>query len=207
MFERSVAAWPDAVLGDPELTGEIEDFVARIAGPGWSNALGQKLIQLTAPGVPDVYQGTELWDLSLVDPDNRRPVDYERRRRLLREIAAGALPDVDETGAAKLLVVHRALTLRRDRPELFRGYRPLRAEGGAGDHVIAFARSVDLVAVATRLPVRLAADGGWRDTVLPLPSGAGMWTDVITGRPVGDVPGLAGLLDRYPVALLVRTDS
>jgi (1->4)-alpha-D-glucan 1-alpha-D-glucosylmutase len=198
-FERAVAAWPAEVLDDPEL--DVAGFVDRIRGPGWSNSLGQKLIQLTAPGVPDVYQGTELWDLSLVDPDNRRPVDYGARREMLDRIVGGELPDVDDTGAAKLLVVHRALTLRRDRPGLFRGYRPLHAEGAAAEHVISFARN-GLVVVATRLPVGLAAAGGWRDTVLPLPPGE--WTDVLTGQAAA--PELSGLLARYPVALLVRGD-
>jgi (1->4)-alpha-D-glucan 1-alpha-D-glucosylmutase len=110
---------------------------------------------------------------------------------------------VDDTGAAKLLVVHKALTLRRDRPELFHGYRPLTADGPAADHVLAFERT-DVVTVATRLPVRLAADGGWRDTVLALPPGT--WTDVVTGARHGDRPAAADLLCRYPVALLVRGD-
>ncbi|MDQ0382077.1 malto-oligosyltrehalose synthase [Amycolatopsis thermophila] len=201
-FERAVAAWPEQVLGDAELAGEVEAFVGRVRGPGWSNSLAQKLVQLTAPGVPDVYQGTELWDLSLVDPDNRRPVDYALRSALLAEIEGGWLPEVDESGAAKLLVVHRALTLRRDRPELFTGYRRLHAEGPAAGHAIAYERS-GLVVVATRLPVGLAAAGGWRDTVLPLP--AGEWTDAITGSAV--TGELSAMLARYPVALLVRGES
>ncbi|WP_199441941.1 malto-oligosyltrehalose synthase [Umezawaea beigongshangensis] len=206
-FERAVAAWPDEVLGDAELAGEVERFVSRVTPAGWSNSLGQKLLQLTSPGVPDVYQGTELWDLSLVDPDNRRPVDHDARRAILDRVTAGELPPVDDSGAAKLLVVHRALLLRRERPELFSGYRPLRAEGEAARHALAFSRSPGLVTVVTRLPVGLDARGGWGDTVLPLPAGPGTWTDVITGREVdGDCPALAGLLDRYPVALLVRGD-
>ncbi|MEC3974218.1 malto-oligosyltrehalose synthase [Amycolatopsis sp. H20-H5] len=201
-FEKAVAAWPSQVLGDGELAADVAAFVERVRGPGWSNALSQKLLQLTAPGVPDVYQGTELWDLSLVDPDNRREVDYGVRRAILDRVVAGELPAVDESGAAKLLLVHKALSLRRERPELFRGYRPLHAEGLAADHALVYTRAADLVVVATRLPVGLAAAGGWRDTVLPLPEGT--WTDVLTGRPTGDRPALAELLDRYPVALLVR---
>lgn len=198
-FEAAIAAWPAQVLGAPEL--DVEAFVERIKGPGWSNSLGQKLIQLTAPGVPDVYQGTELWDLSLVDPDNRRPVDYGVRHEILDRIVAGELPEIDDTGAAKLLVVHKTLRLRRDRPELFRGYRRLHAEGPAASHAIAFERN-GLIVVATRLPVGLAAAGGWRDTVLPLPPGE--WTDALTGA--GAVNELSELLSRYPVALLVRGD-
>ncbi|MEV6877318.1 malto-oligosyltrehalose synthase [Amycolatopsis sp. NPDC051128] len=202
-FEADVAAWPEDVMGDAELVSEIETFVGRITGPGYVNSLGQKLVQLTAPGVPDVYQGTELWDFSLVDPDNRRPVDYAARREILARIADGELPEIDASGAAKLLVVHKALKLRQEHPALFRGYRPLRAEGAAAEHCLSFTRTPDLAVAVTRLPVGLAAAGGWRDTVLPLPDGR--WTDVLTGREASQEP--ATLFDRYPVALLVRGDA
>lgn len=200
-FEQQVRDWPARVretVGD-----EVDAFVARITGPGWSNSLSQKLLQLVGPGVPDVYQGTELWDFSLVDPDNRRPVDYAIRRELLDRFAEGLVPEVDLSGAAKMYVVQRVLRLRRDRPELFVGYRALAASGTAADHAVAFARSDDLVAVATRLPVGLASGGGWGDTTLELPDAA--WTDVLGG---GSYDGgsvlLAELLGRLPVALLVR---
>ncbi len=202
-FEKAVAAWPDDVVGDAELAADIAAFVGRIEGPGWSNSLGQKLVQLTAPGVPDVYQGTELWDFSLVDPDNRRPVDYAARREILARIADGEQPEIDASGAAKLLVTHKALKLRQEHPALFHGYRPLRAEGVAADHVLAYTRSPGLVVAVTRLPIGLAAAGGWRDTVLPLPDG--VWTDVLTGRDA--TPDMATLFGRYPVALLVRGDA
>ena len=207
-FDAAVAAWPKAVLADAALAADVGEFVAGVREAGWSNSLGQKLVQLTMPGVPDLYEGSELWDLSLVDPDNRRPVDFGRRRELLARIDGGWLPSVDESGAAKLLVVTRALRLRRDQPALFGGYRALAAEGPAAGHAVAFARGGDrLVAVATRLPIGLQRDGGWRGTVLPLPSGAG-WTDVVGGQPVdGRAPLLADLLSRYPVALLVRGDQ
>ena len=202
--DETIAAWPEAVLGDAELTAEVEAFVARICEPGWSNSLGQKLLQLAGPGVPDVYQGTELFAYSLVDPDNRRPVDFGARRELLARIDEGKLPPVDATGAAKLLVTARTLRLRRDEPGLFRGYRAVAAEGPAAEHAVAFRRSPRLVAVATRLPVGLAERGGWADTVLPLPAvGEGAWTDLLTGRSVTTgMPRLAELLARYPVALL-----
>ncbi len=202
-FEQQVRDWPALVRS--RIGPEVDAFVDHVTPFGWSNSLSQKLIQLTAPGVPDVYQGTELWDFSLVDPDNRRAVDYDERRRLLAEIDDGSLPAVDASGAAKLLVVHRALTLRRSRPELFRGYRALAAEGPAMDHLVAYERGGgDLVVVATRLPVGLAALGGWVDTTLPV--GPGEWTDVLTGQAVEGGPVRVGaLLDRYPVALLVRS--
>jgi (1->4)-alpha-D-glucan 1-alpha-D-glucosylmutase len=203
--DDAIAAWPAAVLGDAELVADIEEFVARISGPGWSNSLGQKLLQIAGPGVPDVYQGTELFEYSLVDPDNRRPVDWDARRALLARLDEGWLPEVDADGAAKLLVTVSALRLRRYRPEVFAGYRPVPAQGSAAGHAVAFQRSSQLVAVATRLPVGLAAAGGWGDTVLPLPDGTDDWHDVITDTPVaGTAPRLADLLARYPVALLVR---
>jgi (1->4)-alpha-D-glucan 1-alpha-D-glucosylmutase len=208
-FDAAVAAWPKTVLADQELAAGVAGFVALIRAPGWSNSLGQKLVQLAMPGVPDLYQGSELWDLSLVDPDNRRPVDFAHRRDLLARIDAGWLPGVDESGAAKLLVVTRTLRLRRDRPDLFDGYRALAAQGPAAGHVVAFARGGGrLVAVTTRLPLTLQRTGGWRGTVLPLPGGPGEWTDVLTGQtvPAGAVP-LGRLLSRYPVALLIAGDQ
>ena len=206
--DAAIAAWPEQVLGDAGVVAEIEEFVARIDAPGRSNSLGQKLLQIAGPGVPDVYQGTELYEYSLVDPDNRRPVDWALRRQLLERIDGGWLPDLgdDPDGATKLLVTAQALLLRRQRPELFDGYRAVPAEGPAAHHALAFARSPQLVAVATRLPVGLAERAGWADTVLPLPDGAATWTDVLTGTPVGSAaPKLAQVLERYPVALLVRS--
>jgi (1->4)-alpha-D-glucan 1-alpha-D-glucosylmutase len=206
--DEAVSAWPERVLGDAELVAEISAFVERISAPGWSNSLGQKILQLAGPGVPDVYQGTELFEYSLVDPDNRRPVDFAARQRLLTRLDEGWLPGIDDTtteGAAKLLVTASAARLRRYRPELFHGYRAVPAQGRAAEHAVAFTRSPKLVAVATRLPVGLEAKGGWGDTVLPLPDGAADWHDMITDTPVdGNAPRLATLLSRYPVALLVR---
>ncbi|MFV2198333.1 malto-oligosyltrehalose synthase [Nocardiopsis sp. LOL_012] len=214
-FEEHVRAWPDRVLGDVALRGEVAALVDRVEGAGWSNSLGQKALHLLGPGVPDLYQGTELWDLSLVDPDNRRPVDWDTRDDLLSRVERGWRPPVDATGAAKLHLVRACLHARRDlRPT---GYLPLTATGPAAAHAVAFARTSawgrfpDLAAVATRLPLTLADTGGWRDTVLPLPSGPGTWTDRLTGRAVAPVRSdgftaapLADLLDHYPVAVLVR---
>ena len=207
-FDAAVAAWPKTVLTDGELAADVEAFVTQVRDAGWSNALGQKLVQLAMPGVPDLYQGSELWDLSLVDPDNRRPVDFDRRRDLLARIDGGWLPELDDSGAAKLLIVTRALRLRRDRPELFGGsYESLPAQGPAADHLFAFARGGGhLVAVATRLPVTLQRAGGWRGTTLPM--GPGPWTNVLTGQPVpSGWVAAEDLLQRYPVALLVRGDQ
>jgi (1->4)-alpha-D-glucan 1-alpha-D-glucosylmutase len=149
-----------------------------------------------------VYQGSELWEQSLVDPDNRRPVDFELRRRILAMLDAGALPQVGAGGAAKLLVTSRALRLRRDRPELFIDYAPLAASGPAADHLVAFDRG-GAIALATRLPVGLAARGGWGDTMVDV--GSAPVVDVLTGRRhPGGALRLAEALEHYPVALLAE---
>jgi malto-oligosyltrehalose synthase len=193
-YESAVLGLADAVISDPELTAAIAGFVARTAPDARVNILGAKLVQLTMPGVADVYQGCELTGLSLVDPDNRRPVDYQRRRRLLAALA-------DEPDAAvgldaeKLLVTSRALQLRRDHQDWFAAdYTPLSCEGPAAEHAFAFVRGDHAVTVVTRLPAGLRRHGGWADTVLPLPDLH--WRDVLTGvRHAGQ--------RRLPVALLI----
>ena len=204
-FEARLHAAVDTAFDDRDVATLIEAFVATIARPGWSNSLTAKLVQLTAPGVPDVYQGSELWETSLVDPDNRRPVDYAVRRELLERIDAGELPPVDESGATKLLVTATALHARRERPELFTRYAPLPVVGAAERHAIAFDRG-GAVTIGTRLPVSLAALGGWGETVIVLPHRP--YRDLITRAPYdgGELP-LARVLERYPVALLVEEDS
>jgi (1->4)-alpha-D-glucan 1-alpha-D-glucosylmutase len=202
-FEEQLHALVDAAYDDEATAARIHKFTERIAAFGYSNSLTQKLLQLTMPGVPDVYQGTELWDLSLVDPDNRRPVDYAVRRTMLSAIDGGEIPAVDESGAAKLLVVSRVLRARRDNPEWFAGYQAIEVTGSAADHLVAYDRG-GVVVVATRLPVGLAAEG-WGDTAIQLPNGA--WRDLLTDeRAVSDVAGIAAdaLLSRLPVAVLVR---
>ncbi|QKW14848.1 malto-oligosyltrehalose synthase [Verrucosispora sp. NA02020] len=204
-FEQAMHALVDAMYDDPAVHASIAAFAAEITPPGWSNSLGQKLVQLAMPGVPDTYQGTELWDDSLVDPDNRRPVDFAVRRDLLARLDAGWQPAVDETGAAKLLVVSRTLRLRRDRPELFGDYQPVVVHGPAARHAVAFDRGGAL-AVATRLPLRLAAGGGWRDTTLSLP--VKEMSCQFTGQVYSDGQArLADLLATYPVALLAPLDG
>ncbi|GAB3183524.1 (1-_4)-alpha-D-glucan 1-alpha-D-glucosylmutase [Micromonospora palomenae] len=204
-FERELHALVDRMYDDPELRAEITAFADEITPAGWSNSLGQKLVQLAMPGVPDTYQGTELWENSLVDPDNRRPVDFAVRRDLLARLDGGRRPAVAADGAAKMLVVSRTLRLRRDRPELFTTYRPVAAAGPAGAHAVAFDRG-GAVAVATRLPLGLVRSGGWRGTTLSI-SGNSV-TDVFTGRVYsGSELLLDDLLSTYPVALLAPTDS
>ncbi len=204
-FETAMHAVADAALDNPALRAAVARVAARITPAGRSNSLSAVLLQLAMPGTPDTYQGGELWDLSLVDPDNRRPVDFTARAELLRRIDHGWLPDLDgqdpnDAGVAKLLVVSRTLRARRDHPERFTGYTPLYADGVAAPHAVGFARR-GVVAVATRLPVGLAARGGWGETALPLPEGS--WTDAFTGFSASGPAPLADLLTHYPVALLL----
>ena len=200
-YESAVHAAVDAAFDDPRVTKVIEDLVTRTAGPGWSNALSAKLLALTMPGVPDVYQGSELWEQSLVDPDNRRPVDFDRRAALLEADDRALTTAYDDPGAAKLVVTRAALTLRRDRPELFGSYDALAAEGEAADHALAFDRG-GAVTVVTRLPVGLTDRGGWGDTALRLPTGR--WTEQVSGRTFTGRVELADLLGDLPVALLAE---
>jgi (1->4)-alpha-D-glucan 1-alpha-D-glucosylmutase len=202
-YEKAVHAAVDAAYDDPEVSALLDDLVAEIAGPGWSNALAAKLVALTAPGVPDVYQGSELWALTLVDPDNRRIVPWPERQAVLDRVRAGERPVLtpgpDDHGHAKLLVTQLALTLRRTQPDRFTTYDAVRAEGPAADHVLAFDRGGAL-AVATRLPVGLAARG-WGDTGLRLPPGE--WTDLLTGRSHREWAPLTEVVADHPVALLI----
>ncbi|MET9291488.1 malto-oligosyltrehalose synthase [Streptomyces sp. NPDC003077] len=167
-----------------------------------ANVLGAALLHLTMPGVPDLYQGTEREYSALVDPDNRRPVRF--RPDLLAALDGGAPPH--DLSGEKLLITAAALRLRRAHPEWFGPegtYTALHAEGPAAGHCVAFARAGRMVTVATRLSLRLADEGGWGGTELPLP-GDGVWRDALTGREVrGHTARLEDLLGRYPVALLV----
>jgi (1->4)-alpha-D-glucan 1-alpha-D-glucosylmutase len=196
-YDQRVRRYAETVLADVAITDDVGRWVEEVVRRhGESNALSQKLLQLTMPGVPDVYQGQELPDLSLVDPDNRRPVDFDRRRAALAAIDAGA------DGEPKLLVTARVLRLRRELPDLFAGdYTPIRATGPAAEHCVAYRRgpaATGAIVVATRLPVGLAGRGGWGDTRIDVPEG---FVDAFTGRAA--VGSLDELLATLPLALLV----
>lgn len=184
----------------------VEEFVAAIAADARVNTLGAKLVQLTMPGVPDVYQGCELTSFVLVDPDNRRPVDFGTRRKLLATLDEGSEPS--GLDAEKLLVTSRALRLRRDHPEWFAGgYEPVEVRGDAAECALAFCSSERVVTVAARLPAALRRHGGWAGTALRLDGGSA-WTDALSGaRYGGERVPLADLTRRLPVALLVREDA
>ncbi|QZA07401.1 malto-oligosyltrehalose synthase [Mycolicibacter heraklionensis] len=193
-FESALHRWLDDILDGP-IAQELTELVAELAPHIDSDILGQKLVALTVPGIPDVYQGTELCDDSLVDPDNRRPVDYGARREALTSLRH-----------PKMAVVATALQMRRARPATFLhgGYRPVLASGPASEHVVAFRRGDDVVVAVSRWTVRLQGTG-WRDTAVALPPGT--WSDALSGvRHSGPVPAVE-LFAELPVALLERIDD
>jgi (1->4)-alpha-D-glucan 1-alpha-D-glucosylmutase len=207
-YDAALEGFVAAILADQGFVADLEAFLAehKVVELGRINSLAQTALLLTCPGVPDLYQGTEVWDLSLVDPDNRRPVDYETRRELLDSLAdAGpeaALDRADE-GGPKLWLIHRLLQHRRRHPLAYgtgSGYEPLRAEGPGARRALAFARTGGLAVVVPRLVTGI---GDWAGTTVALP--AGSWTDVLTGELVdGGEVSVAALLRRFPVAVLGR---
>jgi (1->4)-alpha-D-glucan 1-alpha-D-glucosylmutase len=211
IYEGAVSHFATAVLRSRRFVAEMGAFVERTRHPGQSNSLALKLLTLTAPGVPDLYQGSELWDLSLVDPDNRRPVDYETRAELLNKASSVDLcrlwAEGDERGLIKLALVHRALNLRSRKHASFGegrkgAHRPLFATGPASDHMVAFSRGGNVVTVVTRWPLALEQAGGWGRTSLTLPKGE--WADVLSGRRWQGGVLLHELLAGLPVALLEK---
>ena len=207
-YENAVRRFVDSLLGDSEFVAEVEGFVGKILLPGRINSLAQTLMKCTAPGVPDLYQGGELWDLSLVDPDNRRPVDYELRRRLLDEMRSMTVDHVmrrmDE-GLPKLWVIHHALWLRRERSHAFGpkgAYTPLWAQGPQDQRVIAYLRGDDVLTVVPRWSHSRAAWGG---TTLELPGGR--WVDYLSGQSHEGLRQISDLLASFPVALLGREQA
>jgi (1->4)-alpha-D-glucan 1-alpha-D-glucosylmutase len=207
-YEDAIAEFVKNVMADGEFMNDLQTFIGRnqLVPHGRITSLAQTALLLTCPGVPDLYQGSELWDLNLVDPDNRRPVDFQLRRRLLSEIQdAGAeqvLARADE-GVPKLWLTTRLLRARRERPELFSGsaYSPVVARGAKAHHAVSFVRD-RLLVVVPRLLFSLAGD--WADTTIELPKGH--WKDLLTGlEEDGAAPvALSSLLSAFPVAVLAR---
>jgi (1->4)-alpha-D-glucan 1-alpha-D-glucosylmutase len=212
-YEASLRDFAESVFADPDLCAAAAAFAGRIGPYAEINGLTQKLLQLTMTGVPDLYQGTETWFLALVDPDNRRPVDFDALDGLLARADADAAGSAPAGQCSKIAVVSRALRLRRDHPDWFGPgavQSPLLALGPAAGHAVAFLRGEHVAVLGTRLPVGLEHLGGWGDTVLALPDGA--WRCALSGRVFrtgghgGAVPIADLLLDR-PVALLVRQEA
>ena len=161
-YDESVESFVRAILTDRSFVDDLEAFVEPLVEPGRVNSLAQTLIKLTVPGVPDLYQGSELWDLSLVDPDNRRAVDYRERRRLLAEVKAG-----NAHAHPKLWLIHKTLQLRAERPGAFAGsYEPL----DVADDILAYGRGEEVIVAVRRFPLRkhqsgMGIAGGWRNVL------------------------------------------
>ncbi len=207
-YDAALRRFVEEVLADDAFTSDLARFSEALVRAGRLNALSQTLVKLTAPGVPDTYQGTASWDLSLVDPDNRRPVDHASQQELLGQLQGASVEDVvalEQSGAPKLFITQRALQIRARLPHAFgrdSSYAPLRATGPRRDHVIAFVRGGDAITVCPRLV--LGCDT-WEGTQLTLPQGA--WRDELTGEPFEGTAALEDLLGRFPVALLGREEG
>ena len=203
-YEQAQKAFIEGMLSAPAFVRSLEAFVARVIEPGRVNSLAQVAIKLMAPGVPDFYQGTELWAHSLVDPDNRRPVDFERRRALLHDLDTAGIGEIVARGdeaLTKMRLIRRGLKLRCDRLAAFgeQGtYTPLAADGPRADRVVAFARGGDVICVVPRL----MHGRSWDGTTIELPDGG--WCDVVAGGIHKGRVKLETLLARFPVALLAR---
>jgi (1->4)-alpha-D-glucan 1-alpha-D-glucosylmutase len=229
-YEEAFLAFAEKVLKPSRNNAFLRDFIPfqrRVAHFGILNSLGQTLLKITSPGIPDFYQGTELWDLNLVDPDNRRPVDYDKRQKALKAIRAGIEKDLPALlrkllaapgdGKVKMFLIHRALLARRTREKLFRlgDYRPVEVTGSHSENVIAFARvhqGEAAVIVVPRFATSLVEEGEWPlgeevwgDTALRLPAEVGgPWREEIAGGEVAggeDLP-VGRVLRYFPVALL-----
>jgi (1->4)-alpha-D-glucan 1-alpha-D-glucosylmutase len=205
-YENALNGYIDAILGDQEFVAELEKFVGEISTAGRVNSLAQTLMKYTAPGVPDLYQGGELWDFTLVDPDNRRPVDYARRVALLKEmqtLSAEQVLERGDEGLPKLWVVHKALLLRREHPDWFgtgAEYAALPVDGTERERVIAYRRGEQVVTVVPRWSHEAKA---WGETAVDVPEGR--WRNRLTGEEFEGGRVLVGeLLKAFPVALLTR---
>jgi (1->4)-alpha-D-glucan 1-alpha-D-glucosylmutase len=227
-YESAVSRFASAILAPSKGNRFLKDFLAfqkGIAFHGCLQSLTQTLLRIAAPGVPDTYQGTEVWNLSMVDPDNRRPVDFARIQNMLESLGErtpAVLLQRWQDGAVKLYLVHKALEVRNRNPDVFSGgdYIPLTSSGPREDHVIAFARHAGdswALAVAPRFLLKLSGGGKpplgrrvWRDTEVRLPENAPLrWSNVLTGESLTVFEGrtipLPLILRRFPAALLTAS--
>jgi (1->4)-alpha-D-glucan 1-alpha-D-glucosylmutase len=208
-YEEALAAFILGIMNDAAFLKDFESFVEPLVEPGRINSLSQTLIKLTAPGVPDIYQGCELWDLHLVDPDNRSPVDFHRRRTLLARLDgmdAKKAMQAFASGVPKLWLIHQGLRARRDMAESFGeegSYEPLLFTGSKAAHAFGYLRGGKAAVVVPRFLLKLG--GSWEDTGVMLPGG--VWENVLSGlEPSGPVVRLGELLADFPVALLLKKD-
>ena len=239
-YENAVSSFVRALLNPVANHRFLADFVPfqrRVARIGLWNSLSQTLLKLTCPGVPDIYQGNDLWDLSLVDPDNRRPVDYIRRRQVFENIRklggapnpqfVGQLLESPENDALKLYVTWKTLCFRKVWPDVFQEgeYLPLKVQGEKADHVVAFIRKLEsenVLVAAPRLAASLLGDSDvppigpeiWEDTEILLPSSISRveCRNAFTGERVEFAEfrariAVSELFRHFPVALCVLSQS
>jgi len=210
-FENSLRTFLESLYASEVFLQAIDTFVNRIVTAGRVNSLAQTLLKCTAPGIPDTYQGSDLWDLHLVDPDNRGPIDYKTRGSLLAELEAGIPPEVIlqriDSGLPKLWVLYTALNLRKQNPEWFdsrANYSPLMIEGRKADHCVGYLRSGRVATIAPRWHLKLG--GNWAGTTVELP--AARWKNLLTGELIsGGRVAMHTLLRRFPVALLTKEEN
>ena len=206
-YETALQNFVWQTLRDAEFTADLDRFTARLADAAAVNSLAQTLIKLTAPGVPDIYQGCELWDFSLVDPDNRRPVNFYLHRRLLAEAKPLLAKQVWERraeGLPKMWLIQKTLAFRAQWPEFSAlEYRPLFAAGAKDEPVVAFSRGGKIIVIVPRFWLKLKND--WGRTMLELP--AGCWRNEFTGENFSGRQRMEELFQEFPVALLVRKEA
>ena len=206
-FENATKEFIGKLYASSDFQKSLAEFIKPLIEPGYVNSLSQLLLKMTSPGIPDLYQGSELWDFSLVDPDNRRPVDYAKRRELLRELPTLNSEQVlkrSEEGLPKLWVVYHSLRVRRERSSAFGEageYLQLRANGPAAAHILAYKRSEDVLVAVPRLSLKLG--NRWGETNLQIP--AGRWREQFSGK-IFDGGGtkVSELFEAFPVALLIK---
>ncbi len=206
-YEKALRKFISETFRDPEFTTDLEHFIRRLSDAAAINSLAQVLIKLTAPGVPDIYQGCELWDFSLVDPDNRRPVDFARRQNLLGTAGSMTAEKIWERrpeGLPKLWLIQKALKLRaRIRNFHQLDYQPVFASGSQAGHLFVFSRGGRIITIVQRLTLKLNND--WQDTELALPDGK--WLNEFTGEIYNVKISPGHLFKKFPVALLARKEA
>jgi (1->4)-alpha-D-glucan 1-alpha-D-glucosylmutase len=205
-FESALDSFIDALLQDRQFVAELEGFLAPLVTAARFSSLAQNLLKLTAPGIPDIYQGMELWQLTLVDPDNRRSIDYHLRRQMLAELDGLSPEEIlarSDEGMPKLWIIRQCLRVRNAQTEDFGAegsYRALWPSGPKASYLVAFQRGSGVVVAAPRLFMSI---GNWEETTLEVPEGS--WKNQFTGDVVeGGKQEIGGLLKRFPVLLLTR---
>ena len=206
-FEQQLQNFIRSVFADEDFLQEVESFVSFIDTAARTNSLAQTLLKCTVPGIPDCYQGSELWDHRLVDPDNRSPVDFNERKQMLAQIQKMTATEIIQniaSGMPKLWTMKTALEVRQKHAKAFGpagGYKPIAASGKNAGHIIAFLRGDSVVTIVPRLSFSVA--GEWVDTKIELP--AGEWKNALSNgkKWIGEVP-MQQLFHEFPVALMIK---